>query len=83
MKRYRLSYKLPSTLEKSRKYASSTPDIIYGFYDMLEKRMQELGILDRPECLWNVDETNLCIEAQQTRVKYSIASYLASNWCCS
>ena len=68
MKRYRLSYKLPSNLEKSRKAASADPNIIYGFYDLLESTVAQLGILERPECLWNVDETNLYIEAQNSKV---------------
>ena len=74
MGRYNLSFKLPSTLEKTRKAASSNPDLIYGFYDLIENRAKEIGIEDRPECIWNVDETNLCIEAQNAKVSYSIAS---------
>ena len=74
MARYNLSYKLPSTLEKTRKAASSNPDLIYGFYDLIENTAREIGIEGRPECVWNVDETNLCIEAQNTKVSYSIAS---------
>lgn len=68
MKRYRLNYKQPSALEKSRKTASADPDIIYGFYSLLEKVLEKLGIAHRPECIWNVDETNLFIEPQRSKV---------------
>ena len=30
--------------------------------------MTRLNVLERPECIWNVDETNLFIEAQRTTV---------------
>jgi len=33
--------------------------------------MEELGIKDRPACLWNVDETNLYIDPQREKVRFS------------
>ena len=68
MRRWNLSNKLPSTLEKARKLAASDPMIIYGFYDILESRLKELNIENRPGCIWNVDKTNLFIEAQREKV---------------
>lgn len=68
MDRWNLSTKLPSTLEKSRKIATTDPYIIYGFYDLLEQECTRLNILDRGECIWNVDETNLYLDPKQTRV---------------
>lgn len=68
MKRWKLSLKLPSPLEKARKIASSDPEIIYGFYKLVEEQISKLGIQDRPECIWNVDETSLFIDAQRVRV---------------
>ena len=65
MKRWKLSLKLPSPLEKARKIASSDPEIIYGFYKLVEEQISKLGIQDRPECIWNVDETSLFIDAQR------------------
>jgi len=60
MERWNLSVKLPSTLEKARKTATSDFKIIYGFYDIVEQQMEALDIKDRPECTINADETNLC-----------------------
>ena len=68
MNRWNLSVKLPSTLEKSRKIAASDPAIIYGYFDLLEKTVDQLQIRDRPECIWNVDETNLFTDPQRTKV---------------
>lgn len=68
MQRWNLSVKLPSTLEKARKIATSDPAIIYGFYDIVEQQLEKLHITKRPECLFNVDETNLYTDPKQTRV---------------
>lgn len=45
MSRWSLSTKLPSALEKARKVAASDPEIIYGFYDMVEGQLKKLKIL--------------------------------------
>jgi len=36
--------------------SASNPDIIYGFFDTLERLMKTLNVEERPECVWNVDE---------------------------
>ena len=43
--RWNLSVKLPSTMEKARKVAASDPEIIYGFYDLLENQYKANDIL--------------------------------------
>ena len=68
MGRWGLSSKMPSTLEKTRLLAARDPNIIYGYFDTVESEMSKLQIMDRPECLWNIDETNLYIDPQRTRV---------------
>lgn len=68
LRRYRLSSKLPSTLEKSRKSAATDPEIIYGYFDILDTEMQGLQLHGRPECIWNIDETCLFIDPSKTRV---------------
>ena len=71
MDRWDLSLKLPSTLEKARKIAASTPNIIVfyeaNFYDLLEQTIEELGIQQRPECIWNTDDSSLFTDAQRTK----------------
>ena len=63
-----MSCKIPSTLEKSHKTATSNPTIIYVFYDILEAQLKQLKIESRSECLCNVHKTNLYIDPQMTRV---------------
>ena len=63
-----MSLKQPSSLEKTRKAAASDPNVIYGFYDLLETTMRKLDIMDRPDCIFNVDETCLCTEPVRTKV---------------
>ena len=68
MRRHNLSVKCPSTLEKARKTAASDPNIIYGYYDSIESEMKRLKIKDRPECIWNIDETSLFIDPRNIKV---------------
>ncbi|CAF2000862.1 unnamed protein product [Rotaria magnacalcarata] len=68
LKKFKLSSKKPSSLEKSRLIASQDPEIIFGFYDNLEKQMLTLGIINKPKNIYNLDETNMCIDPQNTKV---------------
>ena len=68
MRRYRLSSKKPSTLEKTRKIAASDPEIIYGYFDLLEEEVKRLNLTGRPMCVWNLDETNVCVDAKTTKI---------------
>ncbi|XP_072395036.1 uncharacterized protein [Diabrotica undecimpunctata] len=56
--RYRLSIKVPQNVEYSRKKALD-PFIIYQFYDLLKSIMDEYGLHDKPERIWNLDESSL------------------------
>lgn len=66
--RYNMSSKIPSNLEKARKIASKDPEIIYGFYTLLYQTMSSLQILDKPQHVWNVDETCLFTDPSKTRI---------------
>lgn len=68
MNRWGLSSKIPSSLEKTRKSAASDPNVIYGYFDTVESLLVRLKITQRPECLWNIDETNLHLDPQKTKV---------------
>ena len=57
MKRHRLSLKKSGLMQIARKNVTSDPFVIYGFYDMLQKEVERLGIKDHPECFWNCDES--------------------------
>ena len=68
LRRYRLSCKLLSTLEKSRKSAASDPEIIYEYFDILDAEIKRLQLLNQPECICNIDETRLSIDPLKTKI---------------
>lgn len=36
---------------------TADPFVIYGFYGLLQKEVERLGIGDKPEYFWNLDES--------------------------
>ncbi|CAK1579960.1 unnamed protein product [Parnassius mnemosyne] len=67
MNRHRLSIKKPQAVEIARKNAAD-PFIIQEFYDIVDKVIKELGIENKPERIYNIDETSYCSEPQKTKV---------------
>ena len=57
MDRHNLTLKKSGLMQLARKNVTSDPFVIYGFYDMLEAEVKRLGLENRPECIWNCDET--------------------------
>ncbi|XP_045124798.1 MFS-type transporter clz9-like [Portunus trituberculatus] len=68
LRRYKLSRKLPSSFEKTRKSAASDPEVIYGYFDILEAEMKRFQLQNQPECIWNIDEIYLPIDPSKTKV---------------
>lgn len=54
-------------LEKSRRQATSDPFIIYHFYEILEKTLTSLNLHDKPQQIFNLDETSFSTDP--TRIK--------------
>lgn len=67
MFRYKLSIKKPQAVELARKKAAD-PFIIQEFYNILEKVVKELGLENKPERIYNIDETSYCSDPQKTKV---------------
>ncbi|XP_046685094.1 uncharacterized protein LOC124370837 [Homalodisca vitripennis] len=67
-KRHKLSLKKMEPLEKARKINTSDPFLIYEFYDLLEKKIEELDIANKPSHVYNLDETSFC--SDPSRVKF-------------
>jgi len=63
-----LSLKEATKLCVSRYNATKNPFLVYHFYDILEETMESLGIKDRPDLIWNCDESGLPHEPQKCRV---------------
>ena len=66
MKRHNLSLKRGGLMQLARKNVTSDPFVIYGFYALLDAEIKRLGIEDRPECIWNCDETGFPIRLLST-----------------
>lgn len=57
LKRHRLSMKKGGQMQIARKNVTSDPFVIYRFYELLNKEVERLGIKDKPECVFNCDES--------------------------
>ena len=56
LKRHNLALKKGGQMQLARKALTSDPFVIFGYYDKLEV-IKDLGIENRPECIYNLDET--------------------------
>lgn len=65
-KRHNLSIKKPQMVENSRK-KTLDPFIIYNYFNLLWKTMVDLKIDDRPDRIWNLDETSFCLDPSKTK----------------
>jgi len=65
--RHRLSVKIPQNVEISRRKCQD-PFIINEYFDLLKTTLLELDILDKPDHIWNLDETSFCADPSKTKV---------------
>ena len=77
MRNKNLSLKEATKLSITRHNATQNPYIIYHFYGLLEKTIDELGIVDRPDLVWNLDESGLPSEPG----KYKVISLKGQKTC--
>lgn len=66
-KRNSLSMKKPQSVEVARKRACN-PFTVYSYYDLLEKAVEELDLADKPEQIYNLDETSFCNHPSKSKV---------------
>ena len=59
LKRNKLSLKQATKLSIVRHNATRNPFIVYHFYEIVAKTLDDLQIGDRPDLIWNADETGL------------------------
>lgn len=67
-KRHKLSLKKPERLESSRARQASDPFIVMDFYNKLEEIWNELDLLDKPQCIWNADESGFNNDSGSTKI---------------
>lgn len=66
-RRQNLSCKKPIKRQSVRT-EQTTPEIIFGFFDLYENIVKELNLLNKPQHIFNLDETSLCSDASTTKV---------------
>lgn len=66
--RHNLSIKKPEPLEHARRLQGADPFVVYGFYDLLEHEIKSLGIVGRPDLIYNCDETSFPHDPSKTKV---------------
>lgn len=62
-----LSIKKPQAVEYARKKAAD-PFIIDDYFNLLDKTIKSLGLENRPDRIWNLDETSYCSDPKKTKV---------------
>nr|XP_026494170.1 uncharacterized protein LOC113399291 [Vanessa tameamea] len=65
--RHGLSIKKPQAVEYSRKKAVD-PFIIYSYFDLLEKTINDLNLKYKPSSIWNLDETSFSKDPAKTKI---------------
>lgn len=65
--RHKLSIKKPQAVEYSRKKMTD-PFVVNEYFNLLEKVLNDLQLTDRPQQIWNLDETSVCMDPSKTKV---------------
>ncbi|KAJ8927801.1 hypothetical protein NQ314_019682 [Rhamnusium bicolor] len=73
-KRHKLYLKKTERLEGSRARQAGDPFIINNFYDKVEEVIREKKMHDKPQCIWNADETSFNSDPGSTRVVCSVGT---------
>lgn len=66
-KRHGLSIKKPQSVEYSRK-KNTDPFIIYEYFQLLKSTLENFALLDKPNQVWNLDETAMSLDPSKTKV---------------
>ena len=66
--RNKLSLKEATKLSVCRYNATKNPFIIYNYFDIVEETINKLGLADRPDLIWNCDESGMPSEPRKCRV---------------
>ena len=67
LNRHGLSLKKGVMMQLARKSVTSDPFVVYGFYDMLQKIIDDKGLADKPSAIYNMDETGFPTDPSKAR----------------
>lgn len=68
MQNNHLSAKQATTLSTARYNATKNPFVIYHYYDLLGETIKKLGLEERPDLIWNCDESGLPHEPSKLKI---------------
>ncbi len=66
-KRHNLSIKKPQSVEYARRKVLD-PFIINEYFNTVEKVLHTTNLTERPDRIWNLDETNFCVDPSRTKI---------------
>lgn len=66
-RRHGLSTKKPQSLEYCRKKATD-PFLINEYFQLLKETLDKLKLHNKPNSIWNLDETSLCMDPSRLKV---------------
>lgn len=62
-----LCLKRLEALEKSQRQNTFDPFLVYGFYDVVEKKIEELNLQNKPKHIWNLDESGFSSDPRNVK----------------
>lgn len=62
-----LTLKKGGMMQLARKSVTSDPFVVYGFYDTLEKIIEDKGLTNKPESIFNMDESGFPTDPSKTK----------------
>ena len=65
--RHNLSVKKPQNVEYARKRMTD-PFVVNAYFDLLLSCLNDLELHSKPENVWNLDETSICVDPSKTKV---------------
>lgn len=65
--RHKLSIKKPQSVEYARKKMTD-PFIINDYFDILDKTLTDVGLREKPQQIWNLDESSFSHDPYKTKI---------------
>ena len=67
-------------MQLARKNVTSDPFTVYGYYKILEKEVERLGLKDKQECVYNCDKSGFPIDPTKRKHSGTVGRNHLSNY---
>ena len=74
MARQKLSLKKSGLMQVARKNVTADPFVIYGLYTLLKSEVDQLGLNDHLECIWNCDKSGFPVDPSRWKTVGAIGA---------